>query len=185
MTTTTVFHYTYGHKLAAIAAAGELRPTGTTQPRHERRTLWYSTDTVFEPTALKPLVRPGTTVPVRASAAELHELIGLYRFAGDAAVLRLRPWRAVPALANIHRSDFETMVSVGVSLGANPECWWATVHPQTLSLHRFEKWDGARWVAADLDDEVAIRSEHATAVRSEAGPRWTDLPGQLETAARR
>jgi hypothetical protein len=171
---TAVSHYTFGHKLSAILSTGALLPTGVTIPRHERKSLWYSANLRFEPTALKPLKMPWEIEPRRATMEELHEVVGLYRFVADTDVLRVKHWPQACREIGIALQDARRLVEVGRQLGANPEDWWATVHPKPLALHTFERWTGDRWEPADLDDEVTKRQD--LAVRSSAdGTRWSDL----------
>lgn len=175
-TSRTVFHYTFGHKLPGILASNGLIPTGNTLPPHERPALWYSSRADFEPTALKPIVWPGRSVPERVSFQELHALVGAYRFCGDATSLRLKPWPLCVRHLGIMPSDAKVMESAGQDLGAVPADWWATTHRQALSEHRFEAWDGMRWIGADIEAEIlrwkSIPQQFASAA---TGARWKDV----------
>lgn len=169
-----VAHYTFGNKLPAIAATGALLPTGVSIPRHERKSLWYSANMRFEPTALKPVKMPGDAEPRRATKEELHQLAGLYRFVADTDLLRVKHWPLAQRDIGILPRDAQRLVEVGREMGANPEDWWATVHAKPLVLHAFERWTGECWLPADLDEELQRRRD--LPVRSSAdGTRWSDI----------
>jgi len=169
-----VFHYTYGHKLSSILASGGLMPTGVTLPSQERKALWYSARQDFEPTALKPVVHPGSGVPIQVPFEELHELAGAYRFTADSTALRLKGWPSCCRDLGIMPTDAAKMVAEGIRLGASPTDWFATTHWRSLSLHRFQAWNGNAWVDAVLEEEVERRQ--GLAVRSAAtGARWGNL----------
>jgi len=171
-----VFHYTFGHKLPGILASNGLIPTGSTLPPHERHALWYSARADFEPTALKPVIRGGSSTPERVSFQDLHAMVGAYRFCGDANSLRLKPWPLCVRHLGIMPADARVMESVGKELGAIPSDWWATTHKQLLSDHRFEGWNGVRWVGADIEAEILRWKANQQRFASAAtGARWRDI----------
>ena len=169
-----LFHYTYGHRLSSIQRDGMLRATGITIPANERPSLWYSTRSDFEPTALKPVKFPGHDGPVRLSMEQLHELAGVYRFATDTELVRAKPFPQACRDIGIMPTDARQMISVGIELGADPADWYATTRHQLVNLHVFERWDGEEWVAANMATEVEMRAQMS--ITSEAtGQRWTDM----------
>lgn len=169
-----IYHYTYGHKLQAIAATRELRPTGETIPEHEKKSLWYSTQQVFEQTALKPVRMHGSSKPVRLAMHELHELVGVYRFATTVAGVGAKQWPDAVREIGILPADVAHMERMGRELGANPMDWWATVEAKPLTLHQFERWTGAKWESAILHMEIAHR-QGAKVVGAATGDRWTNM----------
>lgn len=175
MSFVTIYHYTFGHRLAAIAASGALIPTGTTIPPHERKALWYSLRADFEPTALKPVATVGSPIPCRVPFAQLHEIAGAFRFSADASIIKALPWPQVADEINVCPADRVMMETTGRALGATPTDWLATTRPQPLAFHRFDRWDGQSWVAAILADEVQRLAARTTRTVSGFGPRWAEI----------
>jgi hypothetical protein len=161
-----LWHYTVGHKLPPIREAYALRPNGAKVAPNERPVVWFSADPVYEPTAIKLVQMPGQARLRRPSVAEMHELIGLFRFAIDRADPRLAPWPAVHRKARISTSGVANMIRAGVEIGAKPMNWFGAFEEIPLPDVRFEAWTGQQWVAAHLDASINQIEEKIGLVRS-------------------
>jgi len=169
-------HFSWGHKLHRINASQALIPFGISIPAHERPALWYSSRLDFEPTSLKPLQLPGSTSIQKVSFADLHSMVGAYRFVADPSALRIKPWPECAREIGIMPFDRSEMESVGRGLGANPLDWFATVRKQPLHMHRFEAWDGTHWIPANLETEVSRRADLGNQFASATtGVRWREI----------
>jgi len=164
---TTLHHYTYGHKLLAIQAAGALIPTGASIPPWEKRALWFSSNPHFEQTALKPMLVEGRAV--RLSFEKLAELVGVYRFCLHGAS-GLSQWPAARKLLGIRMADADKMESVGRRLGALSCQWWATIEPVPLDRLELQVWRDGCWQQEEISSAVA--SGTSVAAYSTVGPRW-------------
>ncbi|MEX5748766.1 hypothetical protein [Massilia sp. X63] len=161
-----LWHYTAGHKLPLIREAGTLRPNGAKIAPKERPVLWFSAEPVYEPTAIKLVQMPGNTRPRRPSMAELHEMIGVFRFAIDRDDPRLLPWPAVHRLARISPAGVANMLRAGVEIGAKPTNWFGAFEEIQLADLRFEAWTGEKWISASLDASLEQIEEKLGLVRS-------------------
>lgn len=137
-----LYHYTTGHKLAAIAAAGRLMPSAIRPwAKHERGILWFSSNPVYEPSACKPMLTPqGDRV---FDIAVLEAKVGLYRFAAPAAdpaclLPRLSHWPACGIDANMREADRVRLARAGLQMGAQPSHWWGALDPCPLAAVRLE-----------------------------------------------
>lgn len=161
------YHYTYGHKLAGIAAEGALIPTGASIPAWERPSLWFSTNPLFEATALKPILRDGK--PTKVSFETLASIAGAFRFVRT-STCGLSPWPAARKLVGIRHADAAKMETVGRRLGAIPSEWWASILPIPLNELTLQVWREGAWHPTQLEREVDSRAGEA--VLSMTGPRW-------------
>lgn len=161
-----LWHYTAGHKLPLIREASALRPNGAKVAPNERPVVWFSADPVYEPTAIKLVQMPGQTRLRRPSVAEMHELIGVFRFAIERADPRLAPWPTVHRRARISVAGVANMIRAGVEIGAKPMNWFGAFDDIPLSDLRFEAWTGEHWVAAQLDASINKIQEKMSLVRS-------------------
>jgi hypothetical protein len=161
-----LWHYTAGHKLPLIREACALRPNGAKVAPSERPVLWFSAEAVYEPTAIKLVQMPGQAKLRRPSVAEMHELVGVFRFAIDRADPRLAAWPAVHRRARISPAGVANMIRAGVEIGAKPMNWFGSFEDIPLADLRFEAWTGQRWVAAQIDASIEQLHEKMDLVRS-------------------
>lgn len=161
-----LWHYTAGHKLPLIREAGALRPNGAKVAPNERPVLWFSAEAVYEPTAIKLVQMPGLAKLRRPSVAEMHELVGVFRFTIDRADARLAAWPAVHRRARISPAGVANMIRAGVEIGAKPMNWFGAFENIPLADLRFEAWTGHRWVAAQIDASIEQLHEKMDLVRS-------------------
>lgn len=161
-----LWHYTAGHKLPLIREACALRPNGAKVAPRERPVLWFSAEAVYEPTAIKLVQMPGQAKLRRPSVAEMHELVGVFRFAIDRADPRLAAWPAVHRRARISPAGVANMIRAGVEIGAKPMNWFGSFEDVPLADLRFEAWTGQRWVAAQIDASIEQLHEKMDLVRS-------------------
>lgn len=168
-TMTYVYHYTTGHKLPLIEQSGVLLPTSVAISPQEKPVLWFSTNTVYEPTAIKLILQEGQ--PVRPTPGELHELVGLYRFSISARDSRLRPLNKLSRLANISSKEVSRMVASGLRIGAIPSQWYGVLSAIALSELTFESWTGEAWVPASLVEEVGRFRDSGPTVQSISAAR--------------
>ncbi|MEN7530990.1 MULTISPECIES: hypothetical protein [unclassified Cupriavidus] len=151
-----VWHYTVGTPLAAIARSGQLIPAAARAevPRlGEQEILWFSRNQQWDPSATKDdaLDRARHTM----SRAALHARFGLYRFGLPAQDMRLLPWPTVTRVADIDVPEAMTMVASGLRCGAAPTDWLGTLTSIPVEDLRFERWTGAAWTPANLDELAA------------------------------
>jgi len=139
-----IYHYTFGHKMPEIANDGYLRPTGVNIAHDERPVLWFSRNPVFERTAAKGTLENGKVRLM--NFGEMHEHLGIYRFALPMPDQRVFTWVRLPKLANIPQRVVKHMISEGVRRGAKPSDWLGTFVPIALHEMKFEVWDGDKWV---------------------------------------
>lgn len=153
--TSYVWHYTVGSPLGAIARSGQLKPAAShgTAPRSGDGILWFSRNQQWDPSATRDdgLSQARQTL----SRSALHTRFGLYRFGLPEHDMRLLPWPTVTRVADIDVPEAMTMVASGLRCGAAPTDWIGTLTSVPLPDLRFEKWTGAAWVPADLDELVA------------------------------
>lgn len=161
-----LWHYTAGHKLSLIREACALRPNGAKVAPNERPVVWFSAEAVYEPTAIKLVQMPGQAKLRRPSVAEMHELVGVFRFAIDRADLRLAAWPAVHRRARISQVGVANMIRAGVEIGAKPMNWFGAFEEIPLADLRFEAWTGQHWVAAQIDASIERLQEKMDLVRS-------------------
>lgn len=161
-----LWHYTAGHKLPSIREACALRPNGAKVAPNERPVLWFSADAVYEPTAIKLVQMPGLAKLRRPSVAEMHELVGVFRFAIDREDARLAAWPAVHRRARISQAGVANMIRAGVEIGAKPMNWFGAFEDIPLANLRFEAWTGQRWVTAEIDGSIEQLQEKVELVRS-------------------
>lgn len=161
-----LWHYTAGHKLQLIRESCALHPNGAKVAPNERPVVWFSADAVYEPTAIKLLQMPGQARLRRPTVAELHELVGVFRFAIDRDDPRLAAWPAVHRKARISTTGVANMIRAGVEIGAKPMNWFGAFEEIPLADLRFEAWTGEHWVAAQIDASIAQIRERMELVRS-------------------
>jgi hypothetical protein len=140
--------------LQLIRESCALRPNGAKVAPNERPVVWFSADDVYEPTAIKLLHMPGQARLRRPTVAELHDLVGVFRFAIDRDDPRLAAWPAVHRKARISAAGVANMLRAGVEIGAKPMNWFGAFEDIALSDLRFEAWTGQQWVAAQIDASI-------------------------------
>ena len=161
-----LWHYTVGHKLPLIRESNALRPNGARIAPNERPVLWFSSDPVYEPTAIKLVQMPDQGRLHRPSVRELHELIGVFRFAIDRADPRLDNWPTVQRKARISPAGVASMIRAGVEVGAKPMNWFGAFQEIPLADLQFESWTGTEWVPAGLDQSISDIEAKMEFVRS-------------------
>lgn len=160
----TKWHYTtrMTHHLGSILASGILLREGETPGYYAGvkpfvKALWFSTNPVFEQTALK--IFSGKDSSERR--VECHLALGArIAVAGDMAPISWYQFKLMelgsPRLARNKRRErregLERMESAGRSYGATPDEWWCSLDrvpsSQWLSL---EIYVAGRWIAVDPD----------------------------------
>lgn len=170
-----VWHYTAGHKLPSIQQYGALVPTGVKLAPKEAPVLWFSADSVFEPTAIKLVKMPRSSQLVRPSKEELHAMVGLYRFRLPARDSRLLAWPQLIRAGRIAPEGVASMIRAGLELGAKPLNWYGVMTPISLPELQFEAWDGGTWRRAEINAEIENTAARSAVVRSvsaaEFGPQ--------------
>lgn len=161
-----LWHYTAGHKLPSILESGALRPNGAKIAPNERPVVWFSADAVYEPTAIKLVQMPGQANLRRPSVAELHEMVGVFRFAIERKDARLAAWPAIHRKARISATGVANMLRAGLEIGAKPMNWFGALEDIPLADLRFEAWTGQQWVAAQIEASIEQFREKMDLVRS-------------------
>lgn len=145
-----VWHYTVGVKLSFIRLTGALLPASSEHDSlRERPVLWFSRRQNWEPTATK-LIGSDKGAVYRPSVAELHQMMGLYRFGLHAQDPRLVPWGRLPKLAGISFSDAKRMAKNAEQLGAAPFDWLGSLVEVPVEDCAFQRWNGAAWEGCDF-----------------------------------
>jgi hypothetical protein len=165
MTKTRTYHYTTGNKLSPISTSGCLLPTNVLVAPHEKPVLWFSLNPVYEPTAIKLIVKSYGQA-YRPSVQELHQLIGIFRFGIDAGDARLATFNKLPRLARISPIDVSRMVASGLRIGATPTHWSGSLVPIALAELEFEEWTGDTWVPGNLPEALARVQNNGLKVQS-------------------
>jgi hypothetical protein len=142
-----VWHYTVGTRLPAIAETGVLIPSRSLHAAASLGVLWFSRRQTWEPST----ARTGWKRHA-ANKVAFPEKEGLFRFGLRASDSRLVPWPAVTRLADIDIPEAMSMVSAGLRRGASPTDWLGVLTQVPLADLRFQRWDGAAWCDAQLDD---------------------------------
>ncbi|MBY0241770.1 MAG: hypothetical protein K2X55_20900 [Burkholderiaceae bacterium] len=161
-----LWHYTAGHKLPLIQEACALRPNGAKIAPNERPVVWFSADAVYEPTAIKLVQMPGQAKLRRPSVAELHEMVGVFRFAIDRMDARLAAWPSIHRKARISATGVANMLRAGLEIGAKPMNWFGALEEIPLADVRFEAWTGQQWGAARIDASIEQFRDKMDLVRS-------------------
>lgn len=166
-----LYHYTYAHKLASINQEAALVPTGVSIPPHEAKSLWFSFNDHFEPTALKPVLFQGR--PQRVPLDVLERLVGgVYRFCISLEAARhysLTRWPDARRAIGIRTADAARMERVGRQLGAVPSDWFATLAPIRLDHLALQKRVArGHWEPIVITDALSS----ACAAVSVTGPKW-------------
>lgn len=142
---------------------------------------------MYEPTAIKLVQMPGEGKLHRPSVAELHELIGVFRFAIDRADPRLSHWPTVQRRARISAAGVASMIRAGVEIGAKPMNWFGAFEEIPLADLCFEAWTGQQWVSAQIDGSIELLQEKMELVRSSSaalyGAAWIRHAWQAGRAA--
>jgi hypothetical protein len=143
-----IWHYTTAIHLQKILQSGELRPDEKTAARGERPTIWFSTNTNCERSALK-MWRGDNGESRGMTFTDMSENIGAVRIEVSAAdaPLNLDQHRAASGMTDLaHRS----LLKAARKMGANPREWRAAFDP--IPAERFlliEVWAGHRWEKVD------------------------------------
>lgn len=161
-----LWHYTAGHKLPLILESGALRPNGAKIAPNERPVVWFSAEAVYEPAAIKLVQMPGKAKLRRPSVAELHEMVGVFRFAIDRKDARLSAWPSIHRKARISAPGVANMLRAGLEIGAKPMNWFGALEEIPLADLRFEAWTGQQWVAAQIGASIEQLREKMDLVRS-------------------
>jgi hypothetical protein len=123
------WHYTTGEKFQLIKNERLLRPAylGVVPP--ERPVLWFSTNPVFEPTAMKARLIDGKRQAL--TLRELYDLAhGVVRFGCPLHKLKHGP--DLRKSAKIQGTVWNALASSAKRVGADPTEWWGHVGPMQL-----------------------------------------------------
>lgn len=123
------WHYTTGEKFQLIKNERLLRPAylGVLPP--ERPVLWFSTNPVFEPTAMKARLIDGKRQAL--TLRELYDLAhGIVRFGCPLHKLKHGP--DLRKSAKIQGTVWSALANAGKRVGADPAEWWG--HVGTMQL---------------------------------------------------
>lgn len=87
---------------------------------------------------------------VQPTKEELHELVGLARFALEDFRPMLQPFEQLTRKLHIPKAEARRLIEHGVAMGARPIEWWGCVGAIPLERVRLELWSGATWEPAPL-----------------------------------
>jgi len=142
-----IYHYTSGQHLTKILESGELRVSEwEIKNRVRPPALWFSLNTIWEPTATKMTSKNGMLITL--TKEEQHRMAGLYRFSIEFKEEKLCSWgRYKHVVSNTPLTMYRQMELSGIQKGANPKDWYASF--KNIKLDQcvvLEKWDGKKWV---------------------------------------
>lgn len=121
------YHYTIEYKAALIFDSGQLIPTGGND--REKDLLWFSLNTKYEPTAIKPTFYNGEIT--HATFAEYAKQFTLWRYVLSTDKY-LMSWGRACEFARTPNKIRRSMERVGKAQGANPRHWFALSEPVDL-----------------------------------------------------
>lgn len=150
-----VWHYTVETLVVAIAYSRRLMPafTHATAPRSGDEILWFSRNQQWDPFALAD--NGLSEAKQLLSRAALQARFDLYRFGLPEGDIRLLPWPTVTRVADIHVREAMEMVARGLRCGAAPTDWVGALTAIPLRELHLERWTGAAWMPADLNELLA------------------------------
>lgn len=149
--TSVAWHYTTSQKIALIQKDGALRPAHIGVVAPERPVIWFSTNSVFEPTAAKALVVDG--VRRMLTLREMYDLAGGIVRLG-CCINRLKGGADLCKSAKMQPAMWDVLVSVSRQVGASPGKWWGYVGALMLDDVTVEMMnDDLTW--SSLDARVA------------------------------
>jgi hypothetical protein len=122
---TNYYHYTIEHKAREILDSGYLKPTGTPATPREKPVLWFSTNTLYEVTAIKPLMIGGQIQ--YPTWEEYRSMFKLYRFGLMQDAIYLAPWRTICKNAKTPSKLRKSMERVGQAQGGRTSQWFGTL----------------------------------------------------------
>ena len=143
------YHYTLEHKAHDILADGFLKPTGEPATPREKPVLWFSTSTLYEVTAIKPLMINGKFQ--YPTWEEYKSMFKLYRFALTSERY-LKPWRTINKEAKTPSKLRKQMEIVGRAQGGKPSQWFGTLDKVQTDELIMQVFDGDVWRWAKEED---------------------------------
>ena len=155
-----VFHYAPWSYLPKIVTSGALQPSNAAA-NGEKPMLWFSAHQRWEPTATK-MLRLSNGAYRQMTLQEQSDRYGCIRFGLPAADPRLLDWGRTCALAGTSRKVRRNLELAGKKRGANPQQWFATAQPVSLT---------------ELELEVFVEDAWGPADPAEMAEVWTRLRG--------
>lgn len=141
------WHYTTEHKLRSISADGTIRRASVFVADGERRAVWLSCRSTWEPTATKLAVQPGRE-PRRATLAEMVKAHGrLVRLEVPERLAR-HTWKDHRRIGQIDPRMADSLERAAREQGADPADWRVSYHdiPITAVLSVELSEDGVAWL---------------------------------------
>lgn len=146
-----LWHYTVGHHLPDIFAAGVLKAATAGIAVGERPAVWFSTHPAWEQTACKSWRnRNGRLIPLGRD--DTHRMGGGLRRVGVAAAAAPYCWGDFRRMSGIPDRQARALDRVAREKGANPNHWFVTFDPVPRSAWlAVEAWDAVRreWFPID------------------------------------
>ncbi|EPR7483958.1 TPA: hypothetical protein ACGSTL_001268 [Vibrio parahaemolyticus] len=126
-----LYHYTVGIKLEGIISAGVIR-TSPVKPKYpEKPIAWLSTNPVYEYSALKIGVMPGSyeSRMMTLEEMEMHGK-GLYRLVFDSERLEVEvlPWSLLRPRCKAKPKIIKRLLDRAKLANSNPEEWYGTLN---------------------------------------------------------
>lgn len=174
-----LFHYTLGIKLEAIFGTGAIR-TSPVKPKYpEKPIAWLSTNPVFECSALKLGIMPGSgeSRMMTLEEMEMHGQ-GLYRLVFDSERMEVEvlPWSLLRPRCKAKPKIIKRLLDRAKLAKSNPEEWYGTLNQelpvatatlevanilpdgklQWLPVHRPEFVDSSRVLEVTVDQAKEI-----------------------------
>lgn len=149
-----IYHYTHLGAAISIAQSGYLNlsqweiDNGIDPPA-----LWLSIHPLWEYTATK-MKKDANVNILPLTFSEQHEVFGCVRFVLPFESQNLLSWDAYKkAVRNTERPMLEAMERKGISLGAQPRDWYASL--KNISVDKIiscQIWDGGNWQSFEIEE---------------------------------
>jgi hypothetical protein len=140
------WHYTIWHeRMESIIRSGQVRPAADGVPFGEAPAVWFSANSVWEPTSDKVAGMNGSMTENAKTGG------GLFRIEVAPKVAPY-DWSSFRRVSGIDLHVAHRMEIAALRVGSNPADWYVSFRPVLRSdWLAVEHWDGQQWAAAFVD----------------------------------
>ncbi len=136
------WHYTTEAKFDSIKSSGVLLPASIGVVPPELPVIWFSTHSLYEPTALKGIQDEATGVVRQSTLDEMLSLGNLYRLGHP--VKGLTHGENIRKAAKMRLQDWKRLINGAKQIGGNPLHWYGYVGELPLSALTVEVMDSSK-----------------------------------------
>ncbi len=149
-----IYHYTSMLHLEIICKDGYLKTSDAERRLGVKKpALWFSKNTVWEPTATKMLF-DGTNI-IHMTLEEQLRTIGMARFTIPFSN-ELVSWAKYRHVSKIEPGDYSGLAQIGIEKGAKPSDWYCSFKMIPLTrVIAIEEFDGSSWDSI-FEEESAV-----------------------------